>query len=279
MPITQVVRDIMPEFYFQIKAFKPDVSGQILWPPIESGKISAKNAKDARNQLSEEHGSKLAGRRPKETDGATYPFFVTLTEMTEETPHLHDLFKLQTCLHETCDAQFRVIDKYNDHACSDKGKDFCSRSCRELHRNANRSLVSHNHIGGIGAKEAVIYRITHKQSGKCYIGKTAQIVTLRWYQHLYQPSDNKFHQALKSSNLVDWSFEVIEKIPFTNVVKQGDDSFLAHDRLKDTERAWTRLVAEREQHWISHYDSISNGFNSVSAITDIDTLDESAESQ
>ena len=75
----------------------------------------------------------------------------------------------------------------------------------------------------------------------CYIGKTSQVFTLRWYQHFYQSGDCKFHAAIKNSNFTDWSFDVIE------IANSAEE------------------VSIREQYWIDHYDSISNGYNSVSA--------------
>lgn len=263
----------MPDFYFQIKGFKSDAYGSLIWPPLESGRISAKNAKEARKLLSEEHGHTLPGRRPKDTEGATYPFIVTITEMTEDTPHLYSLFEVKTCRHDSCSTQFRVIDKYNDPNYLDKGGDFCSPRCRDLQRNSERGF-NPQEIQATGTRTAVIYRIFNRTNGQCYIGKTSQVVTLRWYQHLFHPSDNRFHQALKSSQITDWDFSVIESIPLINCIYPKEDGAVwgsPHRKGEGAEDMWARLVAEREQYWISHYDSIQNGYNTVSALAEKNT--------
>ena len=87
----------------------------------------------------------------------------------------------------------------------------------------------------------MIYKITNKHNGLCYIGQTIRSFTLRWWEHIVRPSNCKFHSALKDSKISDWIFEVVEVIPSGNKEK----------------------LDERESYWIRHYNSINNGFNTV----------------
>ena len=58
-----------------------------------------------------------------------------------------------------------------------------------------------------------IYKITSKDTGKCYIGQSIDINT-RWRQHickaLYEIDNNKFHNALRKYGIDNFIFEVIE---------------------------------------------------------------------
>ena len=61
-----------------------------------------------------------------------------------------------------------------------------------------------------------IYKITHKPTGKVYIGKTVNFPLWRWWQHIKDQSGTKFHEFFKeNSNMCDWIFEAID------VVKKG----------------------------------------------------------
>ena len=94
---------------------------------------------------------------------------------------------------------------------------------------------------------AVINKIKNINTGLVYIGKTTQAFTLRWYQHFYQKGDCKFHKAIKQSSLTDWQFSIIEIVKTPKGVSPID------------------YVRERESYWISEYDSIESGYNSVVA--------------
>lgn len=95
----------------------------------------------------------------------------------------------------------------------------------------------------------VIYKITNKNNNKCYIGQTTQPFTLRWYQHMFQPSDTKFHKEIKGNSTInDWTFEIIEVLKF---------------KREDSTAERKKQLNERENHWIKFCDSINNGYNSM----------------
>lgn len=86
-----------------------------------------------------------------------------------------------------------------------------------------------------------IYRITEKSSGKCYIGKTRNAPFFRWWNHL-KHSTSPFGVYLRTTKLSDWTFEVLEELPFE--VKES-------------------TVLEIESKYIIQYNSIDNGFNTL----------------
>ena len=75
-----------------------------------------------------------------------------------------------------------------------------------------------------------------------------QHLRLRWYQHFYQGCGTKFHTAIKQYGISDWTFEVIEV-------------------LEKTREGLKEIMTQREGFWIKHFDSISNGYNSMSVIS------------
>ena len=89
----------------------------------------------------------------------------------------------------------------------------------------------------------VIYKITNKVNGKIYIGQTIQDVKERFYQHCARITDAAvlnmaIHRAIFKYGKENFTLEVLETI---------DSS----------------LLNEREQYWISHFDSYNNGYNST----------------
>ena len=98
-----------------------------------------------------------------------------------------------------------------------------------------------------GIEPPVIYRVFNRLTGMSYVGKTTQVFTLRWYQHFYHGGKCKFHDAIKASKKEDWDFSIIE-----TVVTPKDEDLDC-------------FVATREQFWIDEFDSIENGYNTVTA--------------
>lgn len=62
-----------------------------------------------------------------------------------------------------------------------------------------------------------IYKITHKETGKVYIGKTINHPIFRWFQHFKAQSGSYFHEVMKESNITDWTYEVLD------VLKDGTE--------------------------------------------------------
>jgi hypothetical protein len=239
-------------FYYQIKG-KSNIGNDIVdsywggqnwvFPSIFSGKVEAENKKEAKILIEEEY-DKIFPLRVLKKDLESNEFLLSIEEIKEGS-HIWKLFELKTCLN--CGETFYMIDKYNDHNTSYKGHEFCSYDCKEEQNNIRRMLsYENNNISG--NQYPIIYKITNKNNNLCYIGKTTQVFTLRWYQHFFQSGNCKFHNAIKESKFIDWTFEVIELVKIPENIK----------RLAEIEN----IIFERERHWINYYDSINNGYNS-----------------
>lgn len=234
------------EFFYQIKGKHSNgeesaFGSAWVFPPVFSGKVEAENKKDAHKIINEEYGKQFPLRVLKK-DLDSNEFLLSIEPLNK---HQERLFELKTC--ERCNNEFRIIDKYNDHNCKNKGDKYCSQECQ----NEDREIAAYMHSQNTnltGSSNPVIYKITHKSSGKCYIGKTTQVFTLRWYQHFFQSGDNKFHLEIKSSKVTDWNFEVIEYIVIPEHFK--------------TSKEIDQLIIERERYYIILFDAIDNGFNS-----------------
>lgn len=84
----------------------------------------------------------------------------------------------------------------------------------------------------------IIYKITNKINGKCYIGQTIQTLEQRWYKHLHDSRCPAIRDAL---------------------IKYGEDNFAIE--VIDTAETIEELN-EKEVHWISFFNSIApNGYN------------------
>lgn len=238
----------MKEFYYQIKGKNnpsdPYSYGKWAFPPIFSGKVEATDRKEAKLIIDEEYGRKFPLRvLDKDIDANEY--LLAITEITENSGHSR-LFSSREC--STCGSEFRIIDKYNDANCLNKGSEYCSDECK--HEAKLIETVKWNEDNVMNGKHIpVIYKITNKKTGLSYIGKTTQAFTFRWYQHFFQLGSTKFHNEIKTTEISDWTFEVIE------VVKIPDDT-------KEYSEA-DKFIFERERFWINHHDSIKNGYNSI----------------
>jgi hypothetical protein len=71
---------------------------------------------------------------------------------------------------------------------------------------------------------------------------------LRWYQHFYQGCGTAFHAAIKAYGIVNWTFEVIEVIEIPKGIFGNEKH---------------RIILERESYYVTMYDSVKNGYNSV----------------
>lgn len=241
----------MAEYHYQIKG-KND-NGTWTWPPLHSGMVEAEDAKAARSIVQDMHDMEIPMSGLRGDKGKVQQFLLCLDDMTHK-PYLKDRFVDRRCRH--CDSVYTLNSKYIINESSPR--DFCSLECSNEYKKAEGILFDVN-FDFNGIHEAVIYKITCKSDGKCYIGKTTQAFTLRWYQHVYQScSGTKFHEAIKRHGLCGWTFEVIEVID----VPKGVTSKDKHS-----------VIIERESYWIKHYNSIKDGYNSViSKIEEVDNL-------
>ncbi len=86
-----------------------------------------------------------------------------------------------------------------------------------------------------------IYKITEKSTNKCYVGKTRNAPFFRWWNHLTK-SSSPFGLYFRTTRLSDWTFEVLEELPFN--VSDSD-------------------IFKIESDYIRQFNSIENGYNSV----------------
>ena len=88
-----------------------------------------------------------------------------------------------------------------------------------------------------------IYRLYHIASGRSYIGQTVFPIEVRFKQHIYNAhtkSSLSYNQHIKRA-----------------IRKYGRDAFA----IEELEQCDNSLLDEREKYWITHYDSVKNGFN------------------
>ena len=225
-------------FYYQIKGKinKNNEYGLFdsnwSFPPIWSDVVQAENKKEAKTLIEEEYGRKFP-LRVLQKDLDSNEFLLSVKEIQAD----DRLLKKRVC--KACGEEFTLLQKYQV-ADVGGGPDYCSRYCYDIVINEERIQY---HEEEMRKQLGFIYKITNKKTGMCYIGQTRQIFTLRWYQHFYQMGSCKFHEAIRRSSYVDWTFETLE------VIDVGPDT--------------QKILNERERHWIKFYDSVANGYNSI----------------
>lgn len=230
----------MIDFYYQIKG---KGSHGWDWPPIFSGKVSAKDKKQAKVEIEKDYGVKFPLRVLRK-DIEKENYLLNIREISSDDDRTKRLFELQEC--KRCEGGFKIIDKYNDSNEPNKGPEFCTQECANEYREQNKSALPSGSFDR-NSSSIFIYKIKNIKTGMVYIGKTTQVFTLRWYQHFYHSGSCKFHQAIKESNPVDWEFSIVEQVS----VPKGNDV--------------DKFVSEREGFWISEFNSVENGYNSVFA--------------
>lgn len=226
----------MAEFYYQIKGMNNE--GNWCWPPLFSDKISAANSKEARRLLEDQYGMKLPGSRLKQK-ADEQKILLTLIDL-ETNPFLKKRFAPLTC--KQCGSEYTLNQKYLVNEGGNSS--FCSSSCAGEFKSAEGIEYNVN-FDFDGIHPPVIYKITNKVTGLCYIGKTTQAFTLRWYQHFYQGCGTKFHKAIKEYGVKSWIFEVIEEVSCPSKSELNE------------------ILCSRERYWIDQYDAVANGYNSV----------------
>jgi hypothetical protein len=230
------------EWLYQLKGKSGENGGYFVWdwPPLFTGKVEAPDKKTAKELVEEEYG-KIFPQRVLKKDLETNDFLLGIKEIAPDDHHTRKLFEVKTC--KQCGDQFKMIEKYTITG-PGGGPDFCCRECSDLFNGANGRYLEFE-----GGNPPVIYRVTNKTTGMCYIGKTRQVFTLRWYQHFFQGGDTKFHKAIKGSPVTDWLFEVVEIVAVPPEIEEMTE--------KD------RFICAREQEWIKKHDSVANGYNTV----------------
>lgn len=122
--------------------------------------------------------------------------------------------------------------------------EYCDRNCFNTHFTARYQTSGEmpDNMTFVRKDSSIyIYKITEKETNKCYIGKTKNEPVWRWWDH-YKKSGSPFGIYLQSKPISCFTFEVIDILP---------------NSLSDTQ------VFEIESKWILKYDSIQNGFNTT----------------
>lgn len=232
------------------------------WPPRLSGRIAAKDKQEVRQKIAEEFGEEYPMRVLKK-DYVKYPFLLYIEPMVAGGTGERYALRFMPATCKECGVSFTLNDKYNDpHANS--SRDTCSSECE--HRLKQRERAEGFEYQGGGTSPPVIYAITHKPSGQRYIGKTEQPFTLRWYQHMFHPGTSAFHGKVRVTPITEWQFEVIEHLGYLSALHNGSKN-----------AAYRNAISEREQFWINHFNTLSDGLNSVKAASSLpepETADE-----
>ena len=239
----------MKLFYYKIKGRRQHSQYHSDWdfPPVATNIIEAENKKQAVTLIEEEYGRKFPQRILRE-DLGNEPFLLSIKELHPDSFEYVELLTEHTC--KNCGIKHRRIDKYAEKT-QYYGSDYCSWGCYNYDSIRIKEEIQRNLLGeGIrpdfgGIHSPMIYKITNKITNQSYIGKTTQAFTFRWYQHVFQnQGSTKFHKALNTSNVTDWIFEIIEVLP---------------------KEAGEKEISEREQYYITKFDTINNGYNSISS--------------
>jgi len=233
----------MPDYVYTIKGQgDPVLEGDSgwAWPPLFSGMVTAQDKKAAKIEIEAEYGRKFP-LRVLRADLEKYPFLLRIDLLDADNDYVRRRFLQTEC--KECQCKFKLIDKYNNPHCDYTGADYCSRKCADAGK--AKACLDQGMLDE-GRLPAVIYQIKQKSTGMVYVGQTIRAYTLRWWQHLTNPSGSKFHKALQASSKTDWEFSVLEVIDVPR-----------------TSPNRATYISERERHWIAELDSVASGFNTI----------------
>lgn len=234
----------MLKFYYQIKGRRPakNAYGEDgwAWPPVFSGMVEATNRKAAKLAVEEVYERQFPMRVLRK-DMAAHEYLLHIQEIGEHDTYLLSRFEDKAC--KECGMVFKLIDKYNDPNTETKSHDYCTEACLQA---AKYRDLSEFRLASEGRSPPVIYQVRQKSTGRVYVGQTTQPFTLRWWQHLSNPTTCKFHTALGGSDITDWEFSVLEVIAYPEPC---------------TNRP--AYITQRESHWIEALGAVETGFNTV----------------
>jgi hypothetical protein len=234
----------MAKFYYQIKGRRPATSAHgeagWAWPPVFSGMVEAPDRKAAKAVVGDQYERQFPSRvLPKDMEAHEY--LLHIQPIDEDDTYLLGRFENRPC--KECGTVFKLIDRYNDPHTETQSHDYCTEACQAA---AKFRDLSEFRLASEGRSPPVIYQVRQKSSGRVYVGQTTQPFTLRWWQHLSNPTSCKFHAALGGSDITDWEFSVLEVISYP---------------ADCTNRA--TYITQRESHWIENLAAVETGFNTV----------------
>lgn len=208
---------------------------------FDVGNINANDSKEARLKVEDIYGSKMCMKSKKSDIGKKNKYLIAIYPLNEQWDKMWN--GVNVC--SQCGQSYTKLDRDQANYFKYIKAGVCSPICETSYyeEKEDKRLQDKIELDETGIHTPVIYKITHIDSGKCYIGQTTQAFTFRWYQHFFQKSDTKFHTKLKETKVTDWIFSVIE---------------IVEDK---------KILSEREQFYIDKFDSIDNGFNSVASVS------------
>lgn len=222
----------MKKWYYQLKVQSEKAFDG--WATVWFDVVEAETKKDVKTLIEGEHQAVIAEKVARNSN-KKIDYRVFITELTPQwESHWLDV---RECT--VCKSKYDILNSKRNG--EEPNHSICSTTCRVQHRKETDFGDYQNGVA-YGSFKPCIYKITNKVTNMVYIGQTTQCFTLRWYQHFFQTTDSKFHEAVRVSKPHDWSFEVIE------VVEEKD---------------YKQLLNDREQHYINLYNSIDAGYNSV----------------
>ena len=220
-------------YYYRIKSY----TNSYYWMDVHKGIVYADSAKNAKNKVNDIINEDITIEVVKKKRGEQEPgdFKVIVLLCTKEWENFWTVKRI--C--KECSCEYVVIDQHSHGI--DATQVYCSEPCKVRFRLVERDESFANYVL-TNKHPTIIYKITERSSGKCYIGQTKQAFTFRWYQHFFNAGDCKFHKAIRASDPTAWTFEVVEMIE-----DKRDQSF----------------INGREAHYINHFNSLIDRFNST----------------
>lgn len=226
------------EYVYQIKlADGSDLSR----PTLAVGIIECNSKQEVCQQLQERYpeyfdGNKVAQKLTKKSEQLVY---VTIYELDD---YWSGYWKQEVeC--KVCGKKVQLVDIRNHLGHIDLSAFACSLECQEQLPDVlekYRAAQSEEYWNS-RCDYYYIYKITHKLTGRCYVGYTEREVIFRWWEHI-KHSDLPIGRALRSE-LENFTFEILEK----------------HEKSTKT----ISEMHEIETAYILKYDSINNGYNCV----------------
>ena len=213
---------------------------------IAEDTFEAENREEAKKYCINTYGE-YPFRLTNKTNGSKY-FYLTESSLYWYEWH-HKKIKIE------CDYCHKIAEIPIKKRFHNKFGEYCSIECQEKHYeelvntidNENLWINEDDHLGVPKDNDlniiGYIYKITNKNTLKCYVGKTIKPPLFRWWQHL--KVDNKFEK----SNISDLVFECLEIVTYDEMIE------------KTKYHCGADKLSAREAFYIHIYECLENGYN------------------
>ena len=77
---------------------------------------------------------------------------------------------------------------------------------------------------------AIVYKITNKINGKCYIGMTVRTIEERFKSHISasrQGSSFRFHSAIRKYGVDCWDLQILEESSDISFIRKKEEKFIS----------------------------------------------------